>query len=50
MSEVIEEIATTIGAAVGAASALRLVRWAAREYVVRESTRILDDGLPRWAE
>lgn len=50
MNEAIEEIATTVGAAVGAAIALRLIRWALREYAVREGVRILDDGVPGWAE
>ena len=50
MNEVIEELATTVGAAVGAAIALRLIRWAVREYTVREAVTVLKDGVPGWAE
>lgn len=50
MNEVVEELVTTVGAAIGAAIALRLVRWAYREYQVREGAKALASGLPRWAE
>jgi hypothetical protein len=50
MNEVIEELVTTVGAAIGAAIALRLVRWALREYAVIEGRRALEYGVPGWAE
>lgn len=50
MNEVLEEVVTTVGAAVGAALALRLVRWAVREYTIREGASVLNDGVPGWAE
>lgn len=50
MNDVLEELATTVGAAVGAAIALRLTRWIIREYVVHEGKRVLDSGVPGWAE
>lgn len=50
MNNVLEELATTVGAAIGAAIALRVVRWIAREYVVHEGKRVLEDGVPGWAE
>lgn len=50
MNEIVEELATTVGAAIGAVIALRLVRWALREYAVREGLRALEDGVPGWAE
>lgn len=46
----LEELATTVGAAVGAAIALRLTRWLIREYVVMDGRRALEDGVPGWAE
>lgn len=50
MNDLLEELATTVGAAVGAAIALRVTRWIVREYIVREGARVLDDGVPGWAE
>jgi hypothetical protein len=47
--KIAEGIAARVGATLGAYLAVRLLRWAVREYTVQEALRELDKGVPRWA-